>query len=275
MNCCLTLLPCQTVHLHRGAVQVTGHLSLWTVRSVLRTVQHFCRWLADRGYVCGNPARTLKLPKEPKKDPKGVSDETFQRLLATARTTGPVWERARNVAMIVVLRGTGGRIGEVIGATMEGLNLEGGILTTTGKGGQKRALFLNEPEMGALHQWLELRAMIPTRSDHLFIGGIGRHAGRPLTRSAVYKILRKLCAAAGVPLETRHNPHSFRHGFAHKSLDNGARIDEVSQMMGHSSVAVTIDYYGQWDVQYLSMAHRRTSPTRQMQPAEFEVAAKQ
>jgi site-specific recombinase XerD len=176
--------------------------------------------------------------------------------------------------MLMLLRGTGGRIGEVIGATMDGLNLEGGVLFTTGKGDQVRALLLNEPEMGALHQWLELRAMIPTRSDHVFIGGSGRHEGRPLTRSAIYKIMDKLRIAAGLPKGTRLNPHSFRHGFALKSLDNGARIDEVSQMMGHSSVAVTIDYYGQRDVKYLRMVHQRTSPTHQVKPSDFKVESK-
>jgi hypothetical protein len=90
----------------------------------------------------------------------------------------------------------------------------------------------------------------------LFIG----QGGQGLSRSGAEKIWNRLAEAAGVENQ-RHNFHSFRHAFARDSIRAGADLSHVSQLMGHSSTAITSDYYLQYTHDELQEVHARVSPS--------------
>ncbi len=56
-----------------------------------------------------------------------------------------------------------------------------------------------------------------------------------------------------------HNPHSFRHRFAINFLTNGGDIGVLSKLMGHSSVTVTIRWYGRFAFKELQKLHEKHS----------------
>lgn len=241
-----------------GKSVVIGKLSPFYIRGVLKTVRHFFHWLYDRQLIKRNPAAQLKLPREPAKTPKAIEPATFDALLHAASITGQPWERARNVAFLCLLRDSGGRLGGLLCAEVGDLSLDAGLLITREKAGQLRTLLFNEPTRCALGMWLDHRAKI-ARDDALFVG----RRGKALSRSAIYNILRKLAHAAGIEGE-RYNPHSFRHAFARDSIFAGADLSEVSQLMGHSSISVTADYYARYLPAELRRIHQRTSPGREI-----------
>jgi len=246
-----------------GAARSEAPLSPWYIRGVLKTVRHLFRWLYDRRLVPRNPAAALKLPKEPPKNPKPIEPDTFDKLLQAASTLGEEWEHARNVAFLCLLRDSGGRLGGLLKAQIADLDLPAGVLVTMEKSGQLRTLLFNDPTRDALRAWLERRNLIHPRGEFLFIGGMGKSKGRGLTPSAVYNVLRRLAKMAGVEGQ-RYNPHSFRHAFARDSIMAGADLSEVSQLMGHSSIVVTADYYARYLPVELRKVHQRTSPGRQI-----------
>ncbi len=64
--------------------------------------------------------------------------------------------------------------------------------------------------------------------------------GRPLSYRAVYDLVVRLRHATGIDL----SPHSFRHTYATWLLRRGAGVESVKELLGHASVATTIDTYG-------------------------------
>jgi site-specific recombinase XerD len=251
------------------AHMVEQPLSPWYIRGVLRTARQLFRWLYDRQLIRRNPAAQFKLPKEPPKNPKPIEADTFDKLLRAASITGDDWERARNVAFLCLMRDSGGRLGGLLKAQISDLNLEAGVLVTTEKSGQLRTLLFNGATRDALRAWLEHRNKIHPRGEFLFIGGWGKSLGKGLTPSAVYNMLKRLAKVAGVEGQ-RFNPHSFRHAFARDSIMAGADLSEVSQLMGHSSIVVTADYYARYLPAELRKVHQRTSPGRQIKLPLFE-----
>jgi site-specific recombinase XerC len=168
---------------------------------VLITTRQFFRWCTRAHLVKVDPELDLKLPPEPEVEPKPISAATFANLVKTATTMGEFWEQARNVALLYCLRDTGGRIGGLLNARLDDLELKAGLLTVCEKGNRLHDLPLNEPVRAALRQWLKVRATFDPETDHLFIG---LH-GQPLTRSTVHSILGRLkaaCAfgAASIPI---------------------------------------------------------------------------
>lgn len=247
-----------------GAARSNAPLSVWYVRGVLQTCRQLFRWLHLRGTITCSPAHLVKLPKEPPKTPKPIDPATFDAILKAAAITGEEWERARNVAFLCLLRDSGGRLGGLLSARADNLRLEDCVLVTIEKGGQLHTLFFNPPAQAALRQWIVYRDQVHPRGDNLFIGVKGKSRGKALTRSAINNMLRKLAKAAGVEGE-RHNPHSFRHAFARDSIFGGADLSEVSQMMGHSTIKVTADYYARYLPVELKRRHSETSPGRQIE----------
>lgn len=67
-----------------------------------------------------------------------------------------------------------------------------------------------------------------------------------ITYGGIYKAVARLPAAAG--LDVVISPHTFRHSFARYWLASGKDIGELSQYLGHSSVAITYDHYGRFNV---------------------------
>ena len=61
-----------------------------------------------------------------------------------------------------------------------------------------------------------------------------------------------------------HGSHSFRHAFAIACLMNGCDLASLSQILGHSSVAVTADVYGRFVTKQLQEMHERHSPLAQI-----------
>jgi site-specific recombinase XerD len=240
-----------------GKKEVRGHLSPHTIRTVLVTVRHFLRWCHEHGHLQEDITRRWKIAKAPKAEPKALAQDTFERLVATAVKTGQPWEQARNLAILYILRDTGGRIGALEAAELEDIDWVQATIWSRSKGSQY-PLFLNPPSVCMLRAWLRLRHQAGPVDYKIFTGD----KGSGLTRSGFEHMLNRLAEVGQI--DGRHNPHSFRHAFARDSLQAGADLSHVSQLMVHSSIVVTADYYVRWNNKELREIHNRTSPGRDL-----------
>ncbi|HNB51340.1 MAG TPA: tyrosine-type recombinase/integrase [Anaerolineales bacterium] len=248
---------------YRGKIIVNGSLSPFTVRSSLVSIRHFFKWAASSRYIPNNPMEKIKIQKPPAPDPKAVSNETFEKLVKTAIVEGEIWAQPRNVAILYVLRDTGGRVGGLVGADIDNLDLTRGRMEVIEKGGKRNTLFLSPPTIQILKSWLEIRKTLDPKDYLIFTG----KKGTGLTASGIYGMLRRLATSANVT--GRHNPHAFRHAFARDTLKAGADLSHVSQLMHHTSIVVTADYYARWADNELRDMHSRFSPGRTMSPINF------
>ncbi len=81
--------------------------------------------------------------------------------------------------------------------------------------------------------------------------------GRPLSRTAVWKIVRAAAGLAGI--EGRVSPHVLRHTFATHLLEGGADLVAVQELLGHADISTT-QIYTHLDRNYLRDMHRRYHP---------------
>ncbi len=82
-------------------------------------------------------------------------------------------------------------------------------------------------------------------SDYVFVNLWAEPRGRPLAYPAVYDLVVRLRRAMGVAF----GPHLFRHTYATWLLRCGAGMEAVKELLGHASVATTIDTYGHLTVE--------------------------
>ncbi len=236
-----------------AAGEPTRRLSSATRHGYLTALKAFARWLRRERYVSRDPLAGLAVPRLEDHLFPVFSDEQLGALLAETRGDSP---RARRWAAVVWLLLDGGlRLSELVGLTGERLDLERGEARVLGKGGRERLVPLGAAAISALRRYLALRGE-PAGTEPVFLD----QAGRPLSRTAVYRGVRSLGRRAGIS-GVRCSPHTFRHSFATRFLTLGGDVLTLQRLLGHSprSLAVTQRYVTLLD-EDLRAAHRRASP---------------
>ncbi|WP_045745465.1 tyrosine-type recombinase/integrase [Actinoplanes rectilineatus] len=180
---------------------------------------------ADRPYVSRDHSATLGL----------TPGEVGDILAAADRQHGPTALRDR--AVITFLADLGLRVSEACGLDATDVGWERGhrTLRFVGKGGRARRRALTPGASTALDAYLSERG---THPGPLFATATG---GR-LDRHAVFRLVRKLAAEAGIPGADRLSPHSLRHAFATAARDVGIPLEDVQDAMGHADPRTTRRY---------------------------------
>ena len=210
-----------------------------TVARKLATLRSFYKFLVKRGCVAGNPAATLKNPKQEKKLPKFLSIEDMQRLLNTPPANS--WLGTRDRAMMEVMYSTGMRVSELVSLNMDDVDFLGEVIHIRGKGKKERIGQLGSSAMQGIQNYLAFRSR-RLANDPGFDSKVlfaNKH-GKRLSARSVRRKMDKYLMAAG--LDPSISPHTLRHSFATHMLNNGADLRSVQEMLGHQSISTTQIY---------------------------------
>ncbi len=213
-------------------------LSPRSVARIVSSTRGFFRYLVLHRHLASNPAEDLQPPRAWAALPKFLSVEEVDRLLQLPDVTTPRGVRDR--AFIELLYATGLRVSELVALNTNAMNLEGGYLTTRGKGAKERLVPMGEEAVAWVGRYLREgrpRLLGKRASPRLFVNARG---GVSLSRLGVWKILKEYGKAAG--LATRLSPHVLRHSFATHLLERGADLRAIQMMLGHADLSTTQIY---------------------------------
>lgn len=229
-----------------------------SARSVTRNfsaIRGFHRFLVEEGLVASDPTEVLDAPKLSRPLPPVLTREEVDRILQTPDTHEPLGIRDR--AILETMYATGVRVTELITLTRTNIMSDPGIVRVFGKGSKERLVPIGRSAL----EWIEVYAT-KVRSG-LATGGRGKDAlflnarGRPLSRMAVWNIVRRYASMAGIRKDV--HPHTFRHSFATHLLEGGADLRAVQEMLGHSDISTT-QMYTHIDREYLKEVHKTFHP---------------
>lgn len=249
---------------HRRAPEAGG-LSPFTIAGRIRAFKRLFNWLVEEETLERNPARRIKTPSPKRMAQKAASHHDLVALLKTTEGNTPLDLRDR--AVLLFLADTGCRVGGLCGLTLADLDFDNHLALVTEKGEKSRMLPFSKLTAEALRAWLEARPEAESAALFLSIGtwGKGRAA---LTTRGVAHMLKRRATSAG--LKGAVNPHSFRHAFARDFLMDGGDLGTLADLLGHSSVLVTKQFYGVFIVEELQKKHAQHSPIAQLFEREGE-----
>jgi integrase/recombinase XerC len=221
----------------RGIAQITASKELETLRVFLG----FC---VDRNWTKENSAKKIKLPRnmKPNEVAPFTPTEVAEILKACDRVGKRQYERLRARAMVLTLRYTALRIGDVSMLARDRISRDGDrwrIFLRTEKSGQPVFLPV-PPDMKAA---LDAAPAPVSNVDSRYFFWNG--TGKPKTHKAhVDRCLRAVFKESGV--QGAH-AHRFRHTLATELLGRGASFEEVADILGNSPEIVR-KHYGKWSV---------------------------
>ena len=193
------------------------------------------------GRTTHNPAQEVKPPGLTKRLPKAISTDDVDRLLQGASAAeGALGLRDR--ALIEVLYGTGARISEAVGLSVDDVVLDSTAASVRlfGKGRKERILPMGRFAVEAIDAYLvRARPELATKgrgNSALFLN----QRGNPLSRQSAWGVLQQAADRAG--LSAHISPHTLRHSYATHLLAGGADVRVVQELLGHASVTTTQIY---------------------------------
>lgn len=164
------------------------------------------------------------------------------------------FETARDLAIITMFYSTGIRRAELIGLLLKDLDLRGKLVKVTGKRNKERFLPLLPELCEKLSAYLAYRRELGNDADpHLFITG----RGVKIYDSLVYRIINNYFSKASN--KVKKSPHILRHSFATHLLNEGANLNAVKELLGHSSLAAT-QVYTHNSIGELSKVYKKAHP---------------
>jgi integrase/recombinase XerC len=194
-----------------------------------------------------------RAPRRPRTLPRPASPDDAMALAEDAGEWGSVpWIGARDLAILLLLYGSGLRVAEAMSLTARSLPL-GPALRVVGKRNKPRVVPLIPAVREAIDAYLK-QCPYPISGDSpLFLGAKGGPLNPDLVRRAVAAARKRL------NLPDTLTPHALRHSFATHLLARGADLRSLQELLGHASLSSTQIYTGV-DAAHLLDVYRTAHP---------------
>jgi integrase/recombinase XerD len=214
-------------------------------RRMVSALRGFYKFLMIDGHIKNNPAENLDLPQKGLYLPKFLNQAEMDILLAAPDVSTELGLRDR--ALIELMYACGLRVSEAVDLKIHDIDIESGILTTTGKGSKTRRV----PIGSSAVEWLKSYLSVRRKKENIEIANVFvTSTGHPLNRQSIYRLVREYGEKVGL---TEISPHTLRHSFATHLVQNRADIRSVQQMLGHADISTTQIYT------HMTDAHLRKS----------------
>jgi len=211
-------------------------ISSTSVNRKLSSLKSFFKFLIKQEVISTNPLRLITGPKTKKPLPYFVREKEMDMLL-DGDSFEDSFEGVRDRLIMELLYDTGVRRSELVGIKNSDVDYDACLLKVTGKRNKQRLI----PFADNLEKLL--RAYVEIRNKEIDIAGewfFVRKNGQQLSTGIVYNIVKKYLSE--IPTLAKKSPHVLRHSFATGMLNNGAELNAVKELLGHSSLASTSVY---------------------------------
>ncbi|MBM0201879.1 tyrosine-type recombinase/integrase [Micromonospora sp. STR1s_5] len=218
-----------------------------TVARRMSAVSSWYDFLAKLGAVPNNPAAVADRPYVDRDhSPTQGFSATDATAMLTAAAAGDRWIGAAGLAITAVLVDMGVRVSDVCGLDVEHLGHADGHRTMQllhMKGGKKRTRAVPPAVAKVVDAYLQHRSareQVPVDQlrGALFVNASGQRIGR----HEVYRFVRRLARAAGMPGWEKISPHSFRHAWNTIARQRGAELEDRQHALGHADPRTTQRY---------------------------------
>ncbi len=228
-----------------------------TPRSInrkLSCLNSLYKFLIRRKVVKTNPLRKVQGPKESKKLPSYVKQANLEKLLKQIEFEEG-FKGIRDKAIVYTLYATGLRRAELIGLKHKDIDLQSMQLKVLGKRNKERIVPFAEGLKAVLIDYIAEKEMeFPENENQAFFV---TNKGAPLYPKFVYSLVNKHLSA--VTTVGQRSPHTLRHSFATHMSNNGADLNSIKELLGHSSLNAT-QIYTHNSIEKLKEVYKKAHP---------------
>ena len=218
-------------------------LSPRTVSQHLSVLSGFCRFLMKQGVLESNPVRLVRRPKQERRLPVFYKEQSMDAYFESTKGDPEFgdYDQKLNRLIISMLASCGLRRSELISLNVSSLDLKRQVLRVRGKGDKMREIPLIPSLCEEISLYLNAVSSLTADAYDPESPLLRTRKGGRLYPVFVDRVVKK--ELAGVPdITVRRSPHVLRHTLATGLLEDGADLNSIKELLGHSSLAATQVY---------------------------------
>lgn len=226
-------------------------------RSIARKIaslNHWYKWLMKTDRIASNPARKVTVPKYEKKLPAFLKESSIEELFNGIEYPD-TFDGKRDKAILEILYSCGLRRSELVGLLYTNISFSEGTLKVMGKGRKERVIPFGRPAAESLRAYMQIADSEGVNYKGSFF--VNSSNGKQLSPGKVNQIVDRYLKQACTLSKT--SPHVLRHSFATHLLDNGADLNAIKELLGHTSLAAT-QVYVHNSIQKLKKVYQQAHP---------------
>ncbi len=226
-----------------------------SIQRKISTLKSYYKYLLKNSIVKYNPLNKVISPKADKKLPVFVEEEKINDLLENIKF-GDNFQDRRNQLIIELFYVTGIRLSELINIKEDDFDLGNLTLKVLGKRNKERIIPINSSLKKMINEYKVIKkdCFINFEIDNFFFL---KENGEKMHSKFVYDIV--FYYLSSVTTINKKSPHILRHTFATHMLNNGADINSIKELLGHSNLSAT-QIYTHNSIENLKKVYKQAHP---------------
>ncbi len=233
---------------------VAARLSARSVNRKISSLNSFYQYLEAGGKIEANPMVKVSPPRIPKKLPAYVSEANMRTLIEEFEFSHD-FKGLRDKLILETFYCTGIRLAELTGLRHPDINLANSTIKVIGKGNKERIVPMVDELKETYRVYLEEKKRLfgNETTGPVFI----TDEGKKLYPKFVYRVVNFYLSTSTTV--SKRSPHVLRHSFATHMLNNGADINAIKDLLGHSSLSAT-QVYTHTTVEKIKSVYKQAHP---------------
>jgi integrase/recombinase XerC len=226
-------------------------------RSINRKVsslKSFFKYCLIQELIQVNPTKSIQVLKTKKRLPSYVEQDQMDTLLQSTEFPDS-FEGRTDYLSISLLYQTGIRVSELVNLKISQIDRSAKQLKVLGKGNKERIIPLNPEMLKRIDDYTAERKIL--FADNSTVNLLVNTKGLPTNARKLYDVVKKYLSL--ITTSEKKSPHVLRHSFATHLTGNGAELNAVKELLGHSSLAAT-QVYTHNSIERLRDIHKKAHP---------------
>lgn len=225
-----------------------------SINRKISSLKSFFKYHLRTGTIDATPMSKVISPKIKKRLPVFVKEEDTKKLIEALNQSADSWKTLNTKMLISIFYATGMRLSELINLKEKQIDFSRSQIKVLGKGNKERIIPVSKPVMGIIADYQQLKKKNFERTDNTLLV---TEKGKRLYPKYAYLLVNQVLGESSTL--DKKSPHVLRHTFATHLMNNGADLNAVKELLGHSSLAST-QVYTHNTIEKLKDIHKKAHP---------------
>jgi integrase/recombinase XerC len=208
-----------------------------TINRKISSLKSFFKYLIKTGAIAQTPLNKVISPKIKKRLPDFIRVDDADKLIESLKNTGD-WKNLNTKMLITLFYNTGMRLSELINLKENHIDFSRRQIKVLGKGNKERIIPISTETIKIIKDYIQNKRNVFENTEDILLV---TEKGKKMYSKYPYLVVKTFLTSEVKTLDKK-SPHVLRHSFATHLSNNGANLNAIKELLGHSSLAATQVY---------------------------------
>lgn len=228
-----------------------------TINRKISSLKSFFKYQLKMEAIEASPLTKIISPKTGKRLPVFIKEDDTRQLVKTLGSSAESWKSLNAKMLVTIFYATGMRLSELVNLKDKQIDFSRSHIKVLGKGNKERIIPVSKNVLDIIKEYQKLRDKEkdwPANTDGFLLL---TEKGKNLYPKYAYLLVKDVLGHTSTL--DKKSPHVLRHTFATHLMNNGADLNAVKELLGHSSLAAT-QVYTHNTIEKLKDIHKKAHP---------------